>query len=350
MNDRLSIGECARRAGLSVSALRFYGDRGLLPPAEVDPDTGYRTYGEQEVAVAVAIRDLRRLDMPLAGVAAYLAAAPAQRQALLDAHLAGLEHRLQDARVVAHGLRPTTEECPMAMTVPAPAFVTALDQVLPAAGSDPERPILQCVLIKAREGSLRLVATDAHRLAVRDLAPAGPGGAFRGLVPAATLRRWRAEVPDRGEVTVTVEGPDVVVRAGGLERRARHVTAEFPDYEPILAAERTARAAVVDRAALLAAFERLAAAGAGAVLLHAWPGGITLVRHAERAELPARYDGPDAHVALDPAYAVDALRAAVGPEVVLEIADPLAHVVVRSADDGTATTLLMPVRLPALAS
>jgi hypothetical protein len=37
--------------------------------------------------------------------------------------------------------------------------------------------------------------------------------------------------------------------------------------------------------------------------------------------------------------------AVVGPDVVIEIADPLAHVVVRSADDGTATTLLMSVRL-----
>jgi DNA-binding transcriptional MerR regulator len=176
VNDRLSIGECARRAGLSVSALRFYGDRGLLPPASVDPDTGYRAYGEHEVAVAVTIRDLRRLGMPLAGVAAYLGAAPARRQALLDAHLAGLEHRLRDARAVAHGLRPSTEECPMSMTVPAPAFAAALDQVLPAAGSDPERPVLWCVLVEAREGSLRLVVTDAHRLAVRDLVRPGPAG------------------------------------------------------------------------------------------------------------------------------------------------------------------------------
>jgi DNA polymerase III subunit beta len=88
VSDRLSIGECARRAGLSVSALRFYGDRGLLPPAEVDPVTGYRAYGEHEVAVAVTIRDLRRLGMPLAGVATYLAAGPDPRRALLDAHLA----------------------------------------------------------------------------------------------------------------------------------------------------------------------------------------------------------------------------------------------------------------------
>jgi DNA-binding transcriptional MerR regulator len=182
----------------------------------VDPDTGYRAYGEHEVAVAVTIRDLRRLGMPLAGVAVYLGAAPAWRQALLDAHLAGLEHRLRDARAVAHGLRPSTEECPMSMTVPAPAFAAALDQVLPAAGSDPERPVLWCVPVEAREGSLRLVATDAHRLAVRDLVPAGPGGgAFRGLVPAATLRRWRADLPGRGDLTVGVEGP----RRGGAGRR-----------------------------------------------------------------------------------------------------------------------------------
>jgi DNA polymerase III sliding clamp (beta) subunit (PCNA family) len=346
VNDRLSIGECARRAGLSVSALRFYGDRGLLPPASVDPDTGYRAYGEHEVAVAVTIRDLRRLGMPLTGVAAYLGAAPARRQALLDAHLAGLEHRLRDARAVAHGLRPSTEECPMSMTVPAPAFAAALDQVLPAAGSDPERPVLWCVLVEAREGSLRLVATDAHRLAVRDLVPAGPGGgAVRGLVPAATLRRWRADLPGRGELTVGVEGPDVVVRGDGLERRARHVVAEFPDYEPILSAERRAQVVVAERAGLLAACDRLTAAGAGAVLLHARPGGLTLIREREREDLAARYDGPDLYVALDPAYAADALRAAVGPDVVIEITDPLAHVVVRSADDGTATTLLMPVRL-----
>jgi DNA polymerase III sliding clamp (beta) subunit (PCNA family) len=181
---------------------------------------------------------------------------------------------------------------------------------------------------------------------VRDLVPAGPGGgAFRGLVPAATLRRSRADLPGRGDVTVGVEGPEVVVRGDGLEHRTRHVVAEFPDYEPILAAERGARVVVADRAALLATFQRLAATASGAVLLHARPGGLTLVRHTEREDLAARYDGPDVHVALDPAYAADALRAAVGPDVVLEIADPPAPVVVRSADVGTATTLLMPVRL-----
>ncbi|MFF3735417.1 MerR family DNA-binding transcriptional regulator, partial [Streptomyces sp. NPDC002476] len=38
----MPIGVFAQRSGLTPSALRFYADSGLLPPAEVDPVTGYR--------------------------------------------------------------------------------------------------------------------------------------------------------------------------------------------------------------------------------------------------------------------------------------------------------------------
>jgi DNA-binding transcriptional MerR regulator len=37
-----SIGEMARASGLTVSALRFYDGAGVLVPAFVDPETGYR--------------------------------------------------------------------------------------------------------------------------------------------------------------------------------------------------------------------------------------------------------------------------------------------------------------------
>jgi DNA polymerase III sliding clamp (beta) subunit (PCNA family) len=40
-----------------------------------------------------------------------------------------------------------------------------------------------------------------------------------------------------------------------------------------------------------------------------------------------------------------ALEASVGPDVLLEICEPARPVVVRSADQGTFTTLVMPVRL-----
>ena len=83
----------------------------------------------------------------------------------------------------------------------------------------------------------------------------------------------------------------------------------------------------------------------GAVLLSTSGDGLVLQRRETSIEVPATCDGPDVHVALDPSYATDALRAAVGVEAVLEIADALEPVIFRSADDGTYTSLLMPVRL-----
>ena len=40
----MPIGIFSRITGLSHRALRLYADRDLLPPAYVDPETGYRYY------------------------------------------------------------------------------------------------------------------------------------------------------------------------------------------------------------------------------------------------------------------------------------------------------------------
>ena len=40
----MSIGEFARLSRLSAKALRLYDELGLLPPAQVDLDSGYRWY------------------------------------------------------------------------------------------------------------------------------------------------------------------------------------------------------------------------------------------------------------------------------------------------------------------
>lgn len=57
----LSIGDFARYAGVSVRMLRHYDAEGLLPPAHVDPVTGYRSYTAAQfprVNRLVALKDL----------------------------------------------------------------------------------------------------------------------------------------------------------------------------------------------------------------------------------------------------------------------------------------------------
>ena len=347
---RLTIGELARRSGLSVSAVRFYGDRRVLPPAYVDPASGYRSYDEHQVDDALLIRELRGLGFALADVGTYLAVGPRVRRKLVDDRVRDLERQLWDARAVARTLhtRTTPPEEPMTSTttVSARELRSALDQVLPAASRDGELPELGCVLIEAKDGSLRLVATDRYRLAVRDLAAVGSSDAeFRALLPAEVLRGLHAELPaDDGTAAVSLEDGRVVVRAAGLDRAEPQTRGDFPDYEDVLVADRQAHQVVVDRAALHDALRHFARQG-DAVLVSARAGEVALVRRDERLSIAARYDGPAVDVALDPAYAGDAVAAALGPDVVIEVGEALQPVAFRSADDGTFTTLLMPVRL-----
>ena len=56
----LSIGELAARSGLSPKALRLYDESGLLVPRRVDPSTGYRSYGTDQVGRARLIAALRQ--------------------------------------------------------------------------------------------------------------------------------------------------------------------------------------------------------------------------------------------------------------------------------------------------
>ena len=56
-----SIGEFARLGAVSIRTLRLYDEIGLLPPAGVDPVTGYRSYSAKQLRQLnriVALKDL----------------------------------------------------------------------------------------------------------------------------------------------------------------------------------------------------------------------------------------------------------------------------------------------------
>jgi len=64
----LTIGAFAKASRLSPKALRLYDELGLLPPARVDPVSGYRFYAPEQLEQARLVAWLRRLGMPLARI------------------------------------------------------------------------------------------------------------------------------------------------------------------------------------------------------------------------------------------------------------------------------------------
>ena len=106
MRTSLSIGEFSRLTHLSVRTLRRYHDAGLLVPAEVDDQTGYRYYTAEQIPTAQVIHRLRDLDVPLATVRRILDAAdPRTRSDLVAEHLRHLESELDRTRAAVRSLR-----------------------------------------------------------------------------------------------------------------------------------------------------------------------------------------------------------------------------------------------------
>jgi DNA-binding transcriptional MerR regulator len=186
MPGSLTIGDFSRATHLSIKTLRHYHRVGLLEPAAVDPDTGYRRYGTTQIPAAQVIRRFRELDMPLDEIRAVLLAPdPAVRGQLIAAHLDRLERGLARTQDAVASLRDL-----LAAPADAPPIVHHRVGATPAAAIS--EVVSASDLAPWFEGALgELHAT----LAARGAAATGPAG---GIYATALFSR------ERGQATMFV--------------------------------------------------------------------------------------------------------------------------------------------------
>nr|WP_260408653.1 MerR family transcriptional regulator [Planomonospora venezuelensis] len=156
----MPIGRFARLCRLSVKQLRNYAELGLLTPAWVDPDTGYRYYRAGQAREALSIGLLRSLDVPLAAIGEVLsgtASGPSQVRALgrvrddLEAELARRRRTLATLeQVLLRGIPAAPVE-----VVAEPARRVVLARDVAASVQDIGRAVSSCVarLLPADGGS-----------------------------------------------------------------------------------------------------------------------------------------------------------------------------------------------------
>ncbi len=116
----LLIGQFSRVTCLSVRMLRYYDEHGILTPAVVDPETGYRLYAASQLRDAHRVRTLRDLGFGVAAIAGLLSADTETLTRALAAHRTDLESTARDAaaRLAAlDGLLSSLKEHPMSLDV-----------------------------------------------------------------------------------------------------------------------------------------------------------------------------------------------------------------------------------------
>lgn len=345
----LTIGEFAERCGLSRSALRFYDQNELFRPQLVDPDSGYRYYGIEQLGEARLVRRLRSAEMPVGTLREYLAASPQRRGAILDAHVASFRERASAFETAVNQLRSDLGRpggglgrwCSMVPT----EFANGLRQVSFAIADPAVRAELGAVWVETRDDSLRLVATDSYRLAVRDLVPGEIGTVgIRGVIDAERVPALAGELAtaetlvlsqsDEGAVTAAIDGRSVTVGRSGEG---------FPDYERILSGVPAGPQIALARDHVERALAGLSL-DAPHLLLRFEAERLVLEALDRRVEVAGSWPGPPLRMFVDPRFFAEAVRATVGPDVVIEAFDPLEPLTLRSADTGTFSVLTMPTR------
>ncbi len=114
----LAIGEFSRLTHLSVRTLRRYHETGLLEPAVVDDQSGYRYYDAHQIPTAQVIHRLRELDVPLAAVQRIVSSPdPGVRGELVADHLRRLESELDRTRAAVASLRRLLQPEPAPLDV-----------------------------------------------------------------------------------------------------------------------------------------------------------------------------------------------------------------------------------------
>ncbi|MEV0614858.1 MerR family transcriptional regulator [Nonomuraea sp. NPDC050404] len=107
-NELYPIGDAALRTGLSVSAIRYYSDAGIIAPTDVT-EAGYRQYDIRAIARLELIRTLRDLDAGLDDIRRLLDGETSLHD-LLTTHLELVERQERDLRVRRAVLRTLVKQ------------------------------------------------------------------------------------------------------------------------------------------------------------------------------------------------------------------------------------------------
>lgn len=339
--ELFSIGNTARRSGLSVSALRFYDRVEMLTPVRVDASSGYRWYSPDQIKKAELIANLRRVGLALPEISEILANygdATVLRK-ILDAHVTRLEQGLASAKSMISQIEffweePTKESRNHKIKVDSYELLNALNSVRFAVGHDEDFPALHGILLEAVGGNLRLTATDRYRAAFYTVETDSMIVGFRAVLATQNLGDLLEFLETGGTADLTL-GVQLRVTLNGQTMPCDLLDVEFPDLDHVISASTTASRAEVDR-------EWLRQVLGGDPEAEQW-----MIEIDSSGQLVLESDEKSATAeaaALQASYLAQAIEAAGGEQLRLELNGPIAPLAIRRTDNPNSFSVLMPRR------
>ncbi|MCP4535988.1 MAG: DNA polymerase III subunit beta [Chloroflexi bacterium] len=272
-----------------------------------------------------------------------------------EANIKGIN--MQDMPVVHC---PDPDEYPISLS--AKQLSTAIRQVVIAAATEDNRPILTGVLMKFDDSSLTMAAADGFRLSVRSIPITYVGDPFEVIVPARALGQVARLCKDVETVDFYhghLANTRVMFKFGHTVLTSQLIDGNFPDYRQIIPKDHTTKTEVETAALLKMCKAALIFARDSAHIsrLKAQPGDgngtsplLTLTAISAETgdsvnQLDAVIDGDEIEVAFNIKYLIDFLSAVKTPKLSMETTTHSQPGAFRPVGDEDYIHILMPMHL-----
>ena len=224
-----------------------------------------------------------------------------------------------------------------------------------AVSTEESRPILNGVLWELRDGEMKMVATNGHRLARMGVtvAPTGtPSADF--IVPPAALAQVQRLFKDDDSLEVSRSGNHLGFRADTTEIYTRLIEGTYPKYEQVIPKDND-KIAIIDKKSLASAVRRMAVVASdqthrirlrfesGRVHLNV----LTPDLGEGHDEMDVGYDGEELEIGFNANYLLEVLRHIPSDEVKFAFKAPERAATIEPAEEDAADylCLVMPLRL-----
>ncbi len=216
------------------------------------------------------------------------------------------------------------------------------------------RYYLNGMLLELRDGAVRTVATDGHRLALAGCSAAVSGSERQQVIlpRKGVLELQRVLGNVEGSIRLQLTQNHLRADIGEFTFTTKLVDGKFPDYERVIprggdkeiVADKESFKAVLTRASILSNEKYRG------IRLTLTEGNLQIVANnpeQEEAEenLSVDYQGESLEVGFNVAYLIDVLNAIRGEQVMMVASDANSSALVRDFDDESALYVVMPMRL-----
>ena len=238
--------------------------------------------------------------------------------------------------------------------LPGSDLARLIDKTRFAISTEETRYYLNGIYLHSKEGLLRAVATDGHRLALAEMPlPSGSDGMPGVIIPRKTIGELRKLIDGvDGDVSVAVSESKIRFTTGTVVLTSKLIDGTFPDYERVIPRTNT-KELVLDNKVFASAVDRVATISAEksrSVKLTLADSNLSLsVNNPESGQahedLPVNYDDEALEIGFNAKYLLDVAGQIEGQDATFMLESSSSPALVTDSDDDQALFVLMPLRV-----